>query len=400
MNDNTPGNFLLLLETLARRSRFIILFVGLATLAAIVISLILPKWYRASATLLPPKQVTVPVGGLGEFAEAVSVTSGLSLPVLVTPSDVYARMLKSRNIADQIIKRFNLNDRYEIYNFDEAYEALMSNTDFRVTAEGLLTVSVEDKDPQMAADITNAFVEELDQVNREIASQRAKHNRDFVAGRLEQVKSELDSARSAFEQFQTKNRTVDFDQQTKMVTERAIALKIKLAEIDLELEMIGQELSQDNPKILELKRKRQIITDQMNQLENQNPDNSYFSVPISKIPSLRGQYEMLYSQVRVNEALYELLLGQMEQAKIQVSENSPTISVLDSARVPSLRSRPQRTLIVVATFAFSLVVAVFGSASADYFARMRKQNPEQYKTVEMLLDSYLGWLPGIKKRSK
>ncbi|HEX2897146.1 MAG TPA: Wzz/FepE/Etk N-terminal domain-containing protein [candidate division Zixibacteria bacterium] len=399
MNESSPGNFLLLLETLARRSRFIILFVGLATLLAIIISLMLPKWYKATATLLPPKQVTVPVGGLGEFAEAVSVTSGLSLPVLVTPSDVYARMLKSRTIAEQIMKRFKLNDRYDIYNFDEAYEALMDNTDFRVTAEGLLTVSAEDKEPQMAADITNAFVEELDKVNREIASQRAKHNRDFVAGRLEQVKSELDSARSAFEQFQTKNRTVDFDQQTKMVTERAIDLKIKMAEIDLELEMTGQELSQDNPKILELQRKRRIISDQMEQLENQNPDNSYFSVPISKIPSLRGRYEMLYSQVRVNEALYELLLGQMEQAKIQVSENSPTISVLDPARVPTLRSRPQRTLIVVATFAFSLVAAVFGSATADYFARLRKQNPDQYKTVEMLLNSYLGWLPGIKKRS-
>ncbi len=400
MSENNPGSFLLLLDTLARRSRFIILFVGLATLSAIIISLMLPKWYRATATLLPPKQVTVPVGGLGEFAEAVSVTSGLNLPVLVTASDVYARMLKSRTIAEQIIKRFKLNDRYDIYNFDEAYEALMDNTDFRVTAEGLLSVSAEDKDAQMAADITNAFVEELDRVNREIASQRAKHNRDFVAERLQQVKTELDSARSAFEQFQTKNRTVDFDQQTKMSTERAIDLKIKLAETDLELELTGQELSPDNPKIVELKRKRKIIIDQMDQLENQNPDNSYFSVPISKIPSLRGRYEMLYSQVRVNEALYELLLGQMEQAKIQVSENSPTISVLDPARVPSLRSRPQRTLIVVATLAFSLVVAVFGSATADYFARMRKQNPEQYKTVEMLLDSYLGWLPGIKKRSK
>ena len=400
MRENTPGSFLLLLDTLARRSRFIILFVGLATLSAIIISLMLPKWYRATATLLPPKQVTVPVGGLGEFAEAVSVTSGLNLPVLVTASDVYARMLKSRTIAEQIIKRFKLNDRYDIYNFDEAYEALMNNADFRVTAEGLLSVSAEDKDAQMAADITNAFVEELDRVNREIASQRAKHNRDFVAERLQQVKTELDSARSAFEQFQTKNRTVDFDQQTKMSTERAIDLKIKLAETDLELELTGQELSPDNPKIVELKRKRKIIIDQMDRLENQNPDNSYFSVPISKIPSLRGKYEMLYSQVRVNEALYELLLGQMEQAKIQVSENSPTISVLDPARVPSLRSRPQRTLIVVATLAFSLVVAVFGSATADYFARMRKQNPEQYKTVEMLLDSYLGWLPGIKKRSK
>jgi uncharacterized protein involved in exopolysaccharide biosynthesis len=195
-----------------------------------------------------------------------------------------------------------------------------------------------------------------------------------------------------------KNRTVDFDQQTKLVTERAIQLKVKQTEIDLELELASQELGQNNPKIIELQRKRKTVTGLLEQLENENPDNSFFSVPISKIPSLRGQYDMLYSQVRVNEALYELLLGQLEKAKIQVSEDSPTISVLDPARPPSLRSRPQRTLMVVATFAFSLVAAVFGSATADYFARMRKNNPEQYRAVEMFLNSYFGWLPGIKKK--
>ncbi len=399
MTDKTPNNFLLLVETLAGRSRFIILFVGVATLAAVIISLILPRWYKATATLLPPKQITVPVGGLNDLAEAVSVTSGLDLPIMVTPSDVYAKMLKSRTIAEPILQRFKLYDRYDIYNFDEAYEELMSHTDFRVTAEGLLSVSVEDQDPKIAADLTNAFVEELDRVNRAIASQRAQQNLDFVEQRLAQVKDKLDSARTAFEQFQMKNRTVDFEQQTKLVTEQAIQLKVKQSEIDVELELASQELGQNNPKIIELQRKRKTVTDQLAQLENENPDNSFFSVPISKIPSLRGQYDMHYSQVRVNEALYELLLEEREKAKIQVSENSPTISVLDPARPPSLRSRPQRTLIVVATLAFSLVAAVLGSASADYLARMRKTNPEQYRVVEMFLNSYLGWLPGIKKKT-
>jgi uncharacterized protein involved in exopolysaccharide biosynthesis len=267
-----------------------------------------------------------------------------------------------------------------------------------VTAEGLLSVSVEDKDPQMAADLTNAFVEGLDRVNREIASQRAMHNRDFIEQRLAQVKLELDSARSNFESFQMKNKSVDFDQQAKLVTERAVALKVKQAETDLELEMAGLELGQDNPKIVELKRKKKFIADQIEQLETENPDDSYFSVPISKIPTLRGQYEMLYSQVRVNETLYELLLEQRERAKIQVSENSPTISVLDPARPPSIRSQPQRTLIVLATFGFSFIIAILGSATADYFGRLRKNDPDQYRAVDMFLSSYFGWLPGIRNK--
>jgi len=399
VTEQSPNNFLLLLEMMARRSRFIIAFVVIATFAAVIISLVLPKWYKATATLLPSKQISVQGGGLSEFAEAVSVTSGLDLPIMVTSSDVYARMLKSKTIAEQVMKKFNLNERYETYSFDETYDALMKKTDFRVTAEGLLTVSVEDKVPQMAADLANAFVEELDKVNREIASKRATQNRDFIEERLLQVKEELDSARSRFEQFQMKNKTVDFDQQTRLVTERAVGLKVKQAEIDLDLDLAMQELSPDNPKVVELKRKRKIITDQIEKLENENPDNSYFSVPISKIPTLRGQYEMLYSQVKVNETLYELLLEQREKAKIQISENSPTISVLDQARVPSIRSRPQRTLIVVATFGFSLVIAILGTATSEYFSNLRKHHPEQYRSVEMFLTSFFGWLPGIRKKS-
>ncbi len=90
---------------------------------------------------------------------------------------------------------------------------------------------------------------------------------------------------------------------------------------------------------------------------------------------------------------------QRERAKIQLSENSPTISVLDPARVPSVRSRPQRTLIVAATFGFSLILAIFAAATAEYFSRLRKYNPEQYLMVQSFVDAFFGWLPGVKKKS-
>ena len=118
MNETQTTNFLDLLGLMAKRSRFIISFVLICTLAAVVVSLVLPKWYQATATLLPPKEITVPIAGLGDFAEVVSVTGGLNLPVLVTPSDVYAKMLASRTIAESIINKFQLMSLYETANFD------------------------------------------------------------------------------------------------------------------------------------------------------------------------------------------------------------------------------------------------------------------------------------------
>jgi len=388
-----------LLALMAKRSRFVISFVLLCTISAIVVSLVLPKWYRATATLLPPKEMTVPVGGLGDFAEVVSVTGGLSLPVLVTPSDVYAKILASRTIAESIINKFQLLALYDTDNFDETYEVLMSNSHFGVTAEGLVTVSAEAKSPELAADLANAFVAALDSINRDIAGQRAKHNKDFIETRLTQVTKELDSSRKFFERFQIENKAVDFEQQTKLVTERAIDLKIRQAIAELDVEMAALELGQGNPKLVELRRKSKIIAEQLDRLENENRDSSFFSVPISAIPALRGRYDMLYSRVKVNEKLYVILLEQRELSKIQLSENSPTISILDRARVSSIRSRPQRTLIVVASFGFSLIMAIFMAATAEYFERLRKNSPEQYLMVQSFIEAYFGWLPGVKRKS-
>ncbi|MEA3297074.1 MAG: Wzz/FepE/Etk N-terminal domain-containing protein, partial [candidate division Zixibacteria bacterium] len=151
MSETSSTNLWLLLETLARRRRFVLTFVILTTAISVIVSFLLPKYYEASALLLPPKDVSVPMAGLGQISEVVSVTKGLNLPVMVTTSDVYARMLKSRRIADRVIYEFKLVDRYQARNRDEAYLTLLEWADFRVTDEGLLLIAIEDRDPQIAA---------------------------------------------------------------------------------------------------------------------------------------------------------------------------------------------------------------------------------------------------------
>jgi uncharacterized protein involved in exopolysaccharide biosynthesis len=386
----------LFLETLARRRGLIVLIVVLATLASVVISLVLPEWYEANALLLPPKDVTVPVAGLSQLAEVVSVVEGLNLPVMVTPSDVYARILRSRSIAQSVIDTFDLGSRYGAESTTETYLVLMEHSRFEVTEEGLLSVSVEDKDPEMAARLTNAFVEELDRLNRRIASQRAVQNREFVEGRIKQIKAQLDSSRQEFENFQEEHRTVDFDEQTRLAIEQAISLKVSLAQLEIEIRMNEQVLGKDNPDLIEKQRRRDIIKEQLTELESGKQDSSFFSLPLAAVPDLKGQYEILYSRVKVNERLYTIMLEQLEQAKLQENEELPTISVLDHARVPEIRSRPQRTLIVIGFAGGSFLAALLLALLLEYFSRLRETNPEEYKRAMFVARAFFGWLPGVR----
>ncbi len=400
MSETGNNNFWLFLELLARRRSMILSLVVAATLIAVVVSLVLPEWYTAKAVLLPPKDVSITTPGQAAINEIVSVTKGLDLPLMVTPSDVYARILKSRTIAKRIIDRFNLLDRFDADHFSEAYEALLERARFEVTDEGLLEVSFEDKNPQLAAEIANAFVGELNRVNREIVSERINRSREFVGERLLQVKAELDSAREAFKEFQLTHRAIDFDEQTRLAVEQAIGMKVKLAELDIDIKMKEATLGADNAKLKELKRQRETIQDQIEQLETRNPDSSFFSLPISAIPTLRGQYEVLYSRVRVQESLYRILLEQLEQVKFQQQETTPNLSVLDSAVPPEQRSRPQRTLIVVGTFVLALLFSILLAAVVDYVSRLKRSSPEDYRRVMYFLSAFFGWLPGIKRPDK
>ena len=400
MTQPRENNVWLFLELMARRRGMIIGLTLLATVVAAVISLVLPKWYQAEALLLPPKDVSTTMESLSRLEEVISVTGGLNLPVMVTPSDVYARILRSRTISDRISAQFDLQQRYETATRTETYDALMKHAVFRVTEEGLLSIQVEDKVPETAAVIANAFVDEINRVNQEIVTGRARKNREFIEGRLNQVRTELDSARASLEHFQRTYRTVDFDEQTRLAIEQASNLKVSLAQTELDLQIAEQSLGKDHPDLMVRRQRRAILKQQLERLEVGGADSSYFSLPVASIPALRGQYEMLYSKVRVSEVLFNTLLEQLEQAKIQESKESPTISVLDRASVPELRSRPKRTLIVGGTFLLSLIFSIFLASLFEYMDRLQERRPEDHERAQYVAGAFFGWLPGVKRNSR
>ncbi|HSG69549.1 MAG TPA: GNVR domain-containing protein, partial [Planctomycetaceae bacterium] len=242
------------------------------------------------------------------------------------------------------------------------------------------------------------FVDQLVALNERIAADRARSNRDFIFARLDEVRSALDSARSGLERFQMENKAIDFDQQTRLAIEQAATLKVSLAEVELKLALKEKKLGKDNAELIELRREREIIRGQLDRLETTNPDSSFFSLPVASIPSLKGQYEQLYSAVQVNETLYDLLLRQSEQAKIAENDKGSTISVLDRAVPPEEKSRPRRGRIVIGAFVIAFILSILIAAIIDYVARLENLSPENYRRAQAFIGAFFGWLPGIKKR--
>jgi capsule polysaccharide export protein KpsE/RkpR len=215
-----------------------------------------------------------------------------------------------------------------------------------------------------------------------------------------EVKNEMDSARGELEDFQMKYKAVDFDEQTRLAIEQAANLKISLSEIEFQLKLNEISLGKDNAELVELKSKKKIIKQQLFNLENENSDSSFFSLPVASIPAIKGQYELLFSRVKVAEGLYQVLLNQQEQIKMKELEKMPTITVLDRATPPELKSRPKKSYIIISAFILSLMFSFFLAVVLGYFERMEKEKPEDYKRAIYFMYAFFGWLPGVKKVNK
>ncbi len=399
--DDKGFNFWKLLEVIALRIRFIFLFVFLATVISIIVSLLLPRWYEARALLLPPKEEGFNFGLQGRLDEdIISLTSGLRQPVMATPTDIYARILKSRALADMVVEANDLTDYYDMPKGDDLYDQIAKLSNFNVTPEGLLEISYQDKDPVMAARLANSFANQLDIMVRQLSSSRARVARDFIENRLTEVTLDLEAAQNELKEFQLKNKAVDLDQQTQLAIQSAVDLKVDLARNEIEKNVAEKTLSPSHPTVINLERKISEIKRQINEIEFGGADSSYLSLPIAEVPSLKIKYADLMSRLQLAETLYQILSEQYEQAKIQEKMNTPAVSVIDPAQPPELGIKPQRRIIVMSTFILSLLFAIGISLIAYYIDGLKERSPEDYRRASFFFNTIFGWIPGVGKKNK
>lgn len=89
-------------------------------------------------------------------------------------------------------------------------------------------------------------------------------------------------------------------------------------------------------------------------------------------PQLMFEEGRLRRQVDIRQEVYLTLKREFETARIEEVNDTPVITVIDSAVAPQLRARPRRTLMVMLGFVFGTIIAVTLIVGADAFARMRR----------------------------
>ncbi|MGQ0720826.1 MAG: hypothetical protein ACT4PE_04535 [Candidatus Eiseniibacteriota bacterium] len=390
---------------LVRRRRLITWIVGAAIVGSVAAALLWPKSWRATTTLLPPERrmdnpLFVP-GGLEGIGAGLR---SFSLRPLATPTDIFVAILESRNVAESLVGRFGLQEEYGAKTLARAIGRLQRSTQVTTTADGTIQIAAVGSSPDLAARLANAYVEELDRVNRTLANREATAVREFVETELAGAKGRLAGAEDSLRAFQEDYGAIEVTEQAKAVIAAAARIRGEIVAAEVELGVLLRSRGASHP---EVQRARDYLSElrlRLSEMEGE-PEAALAQVepgdvppgqgtngdhgdvvdrdafpPLSKVPALGLRFGRFLREVKTEEAVVSLLTEQYHRARIEERRSLPTVRVLDAAVPPERRFRPRRTILVLTVTAAAALFSVALAYGLEVFDRIRR-DPERYAAL-------------------
>jgi len=325
-----------LVQSIAENIRLLVVGSLGAGLLALGISFMVTPTFTASTKFLPPQQqqsaaasMLQSLGGLGALAGAAT---GLK-----NPNDQYVAFLTSRSVEDALIERFKLIERYEAKTKGDARRALEGATRVNLGKDGLVTVEVDDADPAFAAELANAYVDELGNLMKRLAVTEAQQRRAFFENQLAQTKKQLTQAEQA---LKTSGMNPSVLKSNPEAAVTAVAqLQAQIAAQEVKIASMRGYLTESSPDFKQAQTELAALRSQMARAEK--PDN--------RQDANSADYVARFRDFKYYETLFELFAKQFELAKVDESREGALIQVLDVAEPPERKSKPKKAIIAIMT---------------------------------------------------
>jgi capsule polysaccharide export protein KpsE/RkpR len=351
---------------------------GIAILAGIITSLLLPVRYTATVKILPPRQTQSEATLLAaQFVNSAAGSLGIgatgAMSLLKNPDELYVGLLGSRPIPDSLIREFDLATVYHAKNMTNARAALADHTSIVIDGRsGLLMVSVTDQDKGRAARIANAYIEQLRILTQTLAVTEASQRRLFYEEQLKRTQDALVTAERSFQQVQQTKGMVQPDAQARALITGLADLRAQMAAKEVELQALRSYSTENNPSVKLAENQLSSLGEEVRSLEQRGhssdpPDLGMEDLPVSSLDFLRAQHELQYQQT-----LFDLLIKQYDAARLDESKEATIIQVVEPAIPPDQKSSPHRAEIIILFAVLGLVVACAYVLTANYI----QNNPE------------------------
>ena len=352
-----------LFNALFKQKRTIFRAMIVAAAVATPAVFLLPVKYRAEAVILTPQPAQ---SSLSTMAQLAGYGQGFSLPALGllsgfglrNPADLYIGILESRTIADNLIDRFNLKQVYDTKYRVNARKRLGHNTTIK-SKDSLIHIRVEDKDPNRAAALANAYVEELAKNNADLAYKEAYQRRIFFENQLAKEKDSLADAEVALQNTEQATGLVAPTGQAEALIRSGAQLRAEILSVEAQIAAVKTYATDDNPRLQVLKHELGALQAEFTNFQKGEHKTGTLDLPTGQLPEAALQYVRKLRNVKYHETLFEIMAKQYEAARLDEAKSTPSVQVVDHAVVPEKRDWPPRTLLILAATLLAGILASF-----------------------------------------
>jgi uncharacterized protein involved in exopolysaccharide biosynthesis len=383
---------------------------------AAIIAFLIPSTYEASVQLMPPDNsalsgtsailgLMLGAGGVGggSGSGGSGAAGGLAGTVgdllgAQKPGALFVGILSSRTLSDRMVDRFDLRKVYWLKTYMAARKKLASRVTFQEDKKsGIIRITVEDRDRNRAAAMAQAYVEELDALLARVNTSAASRERAFLEQRLTAVHAELEDATKELSEFSSRNATLDPQDQGKAMLDAAAMLQGQLIAAKSELSGLQQIYTAENVRVRSLEAHISELEHQINTLGGKGYagsatlDSNSLYPSIRQLPVLGREYLDLYRRAKVDEIVFELLTESYEMAKVQEAKETPSVKVLDAARVPERKSWPPRTWLALGGGFLGFLFASVWIVGAERWSVGDPNEPYRVLLSEISRDAQRDW---------
>jgi succinoglycan biosynthesis transport protein ExoP len=424
-------NFHQLFLIIKARRKIVISTMLLTIATAVAVSLILPKGYKATVTLVLNQKGADPV-------------TGAPLPALLT-SDYMATQVE---VIGNVSVALRVVERLKLYQIPELKQAFYDDTEgkgelrrwiaelllkkLQVTPardSSVLDVSFTGVDPQFAAAIANAFAAEYQAVNIQLKLDPLRSASTYFNSQLAELRAKLEAAQNKLSQYQKEKGIVSVDNRLDMETARlndlstqlvvvqgqlmeassrsqqaqsasasespdVVAnpliqnLKVSLSQAEAKFSEISLKLAPNHPDYrtaeAEVTKLRSELAKHVQMTSNSVGNNARIlarreselraalqsqKTKVLEINRSRDELAMLAREVESGQHAYDDATQRFNQTSLQGKSNQADVAVLMPAQPPVDPATPRLLLNTVLSVVVGMLLGLAAGGAAEFFDR-------------------------------
>ena len=336
------------------------MYAALAVVLAVLC--LVPQPYEARAKLVPQEPGSLGLGSTmnalgGQLGGFAALLGGAKQPI-----DLYLTIARGREVADAVITRLKLADRYG--SARKAQLALAKKVDVHSLTGGVIEIETRSRDVEEAEALTRAYVAAVTDRLNALSRDRVLRKQQVVRARFRQAGERVVKAEAALQAFRRRNRLAEPEAQLGAELSLRAGLQAQLQAKQVELQTLRQFQGDENPQLRAVQSEVAALRAQI--ARTADPASGAAGPNVAGLSEVSGAYLDLYRDYRFAQALYEVYARSSEEIAVEAlaAETASDAQVIEAPRLDADRKyNVPAVALLVMVIALALFTEVYAPAT-------------------------------------